>query len=77
MEGLLLDSDYDDFCVPSKIDILFQNILEFTHQVGQSIIYDEDSLSDSDINWERVFKFSGDLTGYESGCNEFMLYQRF
>ena len=60
-----------DSLINSIGDEIFTSIINFIHPVGQTVIYDEDSLNETDVNWERVFKFTNNFTGYEVGCNEF------
>jgi len=52
-------------------DEIFSSIIEYTHRLGETIIFDEDNINESDINWERIFRFTNNYTGYEIGCNEF------
>ncbi len=52
-------------------DEMFSSIIKYTHRVGKTVIFDEDNIKESDINWERILRFTNNYTGYEIGCNEF------
>lgn len=54
----------------NKFNTILDNILKKTRRIQESIIYDEDEIDESTVNFERIFKFVGDLTGYEISCNE-------
>lgn len=54
----------------NKFNAILDNILKKTRRIQESVIYDEDEIDESTINFERVFKFVGDWTGYEISCNE-------
>ena len=37
------------------------------------MIYDTEGIDEADIDLERLVKYTGDLSGYESGANEIIL----
>lgn len=50
---------------------ILKDIVNQTKQMKDCIIFDDEGLNESDIHFDRVLKFVGDLTGYEVACNEF------
>lgn len=54
-----------------KILYLLQDIVSKTKIIKDCVIYDEEGIKESDVDFESVLKVVGDLTGYEVGCNEF------
>lgn len=63
--------------VTQRLDIktktFLQEIVNNTKILKDCVIYDEDGIEESMINWNRMLKIVGDATGYEIGCNEFRL----
>lgn len=54
----------------NKFNTILDNIIKKTRRIKESVIYDEDEIDESSINFERIFKFVDDCTGYEISCNE-------
>ena len=54
----------------NKFGTILDNIIKKTRRIKESVIYDEDEIDESTIDFERVFNFVGDWTGYEISCNE-------
>ncbi len=52
-----------------QLDEIVSNI----KMVNSCIIYDKDGINDSDIDMDRILKFTKTLTAYEIGCNEFII----
>lgn len=68
-----LDAEECDLLTTSVCDEIFSPIVECTHPVGKTIIYDEDEITEFDVNWNRVFERRINYTGYEFTCNEFIV----
>lgn len=66
-------SDGSNLNLEKKYLAFLDEIVSKTKRIGDCIIYDDEGISESDIDWERVLKFVGDFTGYEVACNEFRL----
>lgn len=64
-------SNESNLNLEKKYLAFLDEIISKTKRVGDCIIYDDEGISDSDINWEKIFKLVGDFTGYEVACNEF------
>ncbi len=60
------DSEIDYVLIKELNDILYH-----IKTIKECVIYDTENTEEKDINFERIFKYVDDLTGYEVGCNEF------
>lgn len=49
------------------------NIIYNTRLINNCVIYDEDGLNDSDLNMDKILKFTKTFTAYEIGCNELVI----
>lgn len=68
-----IDIENNDLSTALIGDEIFSSIIECTHCVGETIIYDEENINESDVDWEKIFSFTNNYTGYEIGCNEFSI----
>ena len=68
-----LDAKECDSLTTLVCDEIFSPIVKCTHPVGEAIIYDEDEITEFDVNWNRVFELRINYTGYEFTCNEFIV----
>lgn len=56
---------YDD-----RINGMVNEIVQKTRKIQDAVIYNEDETDELTIDFEKIFKFADDWTGYEIGCNE-------
>ena len=68
-----IDLENADSLITPISDEVFSSIIGCIHSVGNTVIFDEDDITESDVNWERIFRFTNNYTGYEIGCNEFTI----
>ncbi|WP_281518730.1 hypothetical protein [Thomasclavelia cocleata] len=54
----------------NEINSILDKIVQKTRRIQDSVIFDEDEIDESTIDFERIFKFVDDWTGYEISCNE-------
>lgn len=52
---------------------VLEDILTKTKRIQNAVIYDNEGIEESRIDFQRVLQFAGDWTGYESSCNEIRL----
>lgn len=53
------------------IDKLIEKIVDNTKKIKNCIVYDDkNNIDEKKVDFDKIIKFVGDLTGYEVGCNE-------
>ena len=69
MEKLLDNSLYQ--LNDEEINEMTTNIVDKTKLIREGVVYDEyGELEEQKIDFEKIFKYVGDWTGYEINCNE-------
>ena len=71
MKEIMKQTNSQEIDVDTKesLDIVINNV----RILKNCLIYDTEGINETDIDLERLLKFTGDLSGYESGVNEIML----
>ena len=59
----------------TKTIAFLEEIVSKTKIINDCVIYDDEGIEESDIDWDRIGKFFGDLTGYEVSSNEIRLWK--
>ncbi len=54
-----------------KMHEFLKGIINKTKIIRDCVIYDDEGIDESDVDFDSVLKMVGDLTGYEVNCNEF------
>lgn len=72
MDILLNDTNNKENNINS-INSLIKKIVNKTIIVKDCIIYDEENINKKEIDFNRIFKFCKDKTGYEVSCNELII----
>lgn len=54
-----------------KMHEFLKGIINKTKIIRDCVIYDDEGIHESDVDFDSVLKMVGDLTGYEVNCNEF------
>ena len=52
---------------------LVKSIVDKTRTIKEAVIIDEDSIDESTVNFNMLFRFVNNWTGYEVSCNEFQI----
>ena len=45
-------------------------IVEKTRLIGEAVVYDDEGIDETKVDFSRIFSFVNDWTGYEISCNE-------
>lgn len=70
MKNIIKEKKGGDYNI--ELDNIINKIVDNTKIIKECIIYDEEGrIKEGKINFDRILKFVGDLTGYEVSCNEF------
>lgn len=54
-----------------KMHEFLKGIINKIKIIRDCVIYDDEGIDESDVDFDSVLKMFGDLTGYEVNCNEF------
>ena len=73
MRWISCNTDGQAFIDALTIAISATEIISKTKIIKDCVIYDDEGINESDINWNVVSKYVRDLTEYEVACNEFRL----
>lgn len=57
----------------NKTKLFLEEIVSNTKIIKDCVIYDNEGINESDINWDNFSKYVRDLTEYEVDCNEFRI----
>lgn len=69
MNAILKDEKGEESTL--QLDSILIEIVSKTKKIKDCIVYDKDgTLEEEKINFDRIFQFVGDWTGYEVSCNE-------
>lgn len=66
----IISNDNDQKC-DEKMHEFLKGIINRTKIIRDCVIYDDEGIDESDVDFDSVLKMFGDLTGYEVNCNEF------
>lgn len=65
--------DETDCELDEEVSAFINDIIRYTREVKDCVIYDDEGIDESEIDPPSLFRLVGNLTGYEMGCNEFRL----
>ncbi len=55
---------------------IITHIVKNTKLIKEAVIFDEDGINESDVDFDEIFSIVNDWTGYEIGCNEIRIENR-
>lgn len=72
----IVSSQFIDNSAAVNQHTLINSIVGKTRAIQCCVIYDEENIEESKIDFKRIFKFVNNWTGYEISCNEIRIEKK-